>query len=310
MGDGAMVHADRVDEIARLDAAAGRAGGKTVAIGLRVSFDDGGADWDRFGLSPGRGELAAALAQIDASAHLVLGGLHAHVGTNLRDVGRFERLGAQLADLARALGRPLRWIDAGGGLAGANPRWDEAPRRHAWPDARAWCAAVLGPLVAANAAPRYVLEPGRTVIEPAGALLARVAGVRVAADGRPAYVIDGGINAVPTALTYRHPVRTPGAAGPVAPSALYGPLCLQKDRIAEAALLPRLGRGDLVLVEGVGAYNVSRAVAFIQPRPGALLWRGGDEACWLREPEDVDDLMAREPPRTRSGGARIGAPKR
>jgi hypothetical protein len=69
---------------------------------------------------------------------------------------------------------------------------------------------------------------------------------------------------------------------------------MNKDKLAENISLPVLRRGDLVLVEGVGAYDVSRGFAFIQPRPGVLLWTGATDARWLRRPESMEHIQRLE----------------
>ena len=58
-----------------------------------------------------------------------------------------------------------------------------------------------------------------------------------------------------------------------------------RDKLAEDEMLPVLRRGDLVLVEGVGAYDLARGFTFIEPRPGVLLWSGATDVRWLRRPE-------------------------
>jgi hypothetical protein len=67
-----------------------------------------------------------------------------------------------------------------------------------------------------------------------------------------------------------------------------------RDRIVEDIELPLLRRGDLALVEGVGAYDIPRGISFIQPRPGVLLWRGGESVSWLRHPETRAHIEALE----------------
>lgn len=297
--EGALLHVDHLGEIERLAAIARDLGlARPAPIGLRLDLEGG----RRFGLSQARGELDLALARLARAPRLELAGLHAHFGTHVRDLARFRRAGERLAEIARGLGRTLRWLDVGGGLAGTLARADEPARRHAWPDPDAWCEAVLAPL--AGLAPLLVLEPGRTLVEPAGALLARVVGERTTPEGGPAVVLDAGINALPTAQRHRHPVRAlTERGGAPRPTTLYGPLCMQKDLLAADAPLPPLARGDLVLVEGAGAYDLPRAMAFSGPPPGAVLWRGGPDAVWARRPETLDEVLAREiaPPGPRSG---------
>ena len=49
-----------------------------------------------------------------------------------------------------------------------------------------------------------------------------------------------------------------------------------------------------MLIEGTGAYDLPKSMAFSHPRPGVLLWRGGDDAVWLRRPETLEDVLVRE----------------
>jgi hypothetical protein len=69
---------------------------------------------------------------------------------------------------------------------------------------------------------------------------------------------------------------------------------MNRDILARDAMLPPLSRGDFVLVEGVGAYSIPWAMSFSQPLPGVALWRGGDDAAWLRRPQTLDDLLGME----------------
>ena len=286
---GAIVNLDHPQELERL-IALGSQLGPSVPVGLRVDIDGR----RRFGFSLKRGELHAAVRRLSDTAHLRFGGLHNQLGADIRDLERFRAFGKCFAGLAREFGAPLPWIDVGGSLAGTNPRREESVQRHPWISADEYCKAMLTPLV--GAAQMLIIEPGRSLIEPTGALLTSVAGVRsTPKDGGRAYVIDGGVNAVPSAVNRRHAVRAlVDPARPEQPASLYGPLCMAKDRLEEGIPLPELRRGDLVLIEGVGAYDIPRGITFIEPRPGVLLWGGGAKLNWLRRPETRDHIQALE----------------
>lgn len=45
---------------------------------------------------------------------------------------------------------------------------------------------------------------------------------------------------------------------------------MQKDILSKDINLPKLNESDLILIKNVGAYNISRSVPFIHPRPGIL----------------------------------------
>lgn len=284
---GAIVNLDHPEELERMIELGPRIG-TDVPVGLRVDIDG----TRRFGFSLQRGELQAAAQRLQETPHLRLGGLHNQLGARLRDLDRFRAFGECFASLAHELGAPLPWLDMGGSLAGTNPRGEESVRRHPWIDPADYCDALLSPL--AGCADMLLLEPGRTLIEPAGALLTQVVSTRPSIDGSPAYVLNAGVNAVPTPERQRHTIRALVDDGPRTSASLYGPLCMNKDRLAENIPLPELRRGDLVLVEGVGAYDMPRAISFIEPRPGAVLWRGGDDGKWLRRPETLEQFQALE----------------
>lgn len=290
LGDGAAVNLDHRGEIERVGRLAAEAGA-TFRVGLRVEFDPA----RRFGFRAARGEVREALDVLARTPGVELGGLHTHGGARVHTLAQFAEMAERLAELARGIDQPLAWIDVGGGILDTLVRWEEPERRSPWADVDAWCKVVLGPL--RGLAPRLIVEPGRSVSEAAVALLTRVQGMRSDAEGRQAAVLDGGLNAVRTADTRRHPVRSltrDGAAGPLEPTALYGPLCMNRDILARDAMLPPLSRGDFVLVEGVGAYSIPWAISFSQPLPGVALWRGGDDAAWLRRPQTLDDLLGME----------------
>lgn len=285
---GAVVNLDHREELERL-IALGAQVGKCSRVGFRVNTEGE----HRFGFSLERNELEDAVARVTEAPHLRLGGLHNHLGADIRDLDRFTRFGICLAGLARKFGAPLDWIDVGGGLAGTNARLAETVRRRPWVHPREYCRAMLTPLV--GTARSFILEPGRSLIEPTGCLLTRVVGVRTTPEGGPAYVVDGGINSVSSARSRRLPLRAlVDASRPHQRAAIYGPLCMGKDKLAEDVTLPTLRRGDLILVEGVGAYDIPRGYTFIEPRPGVLLWSGATDVKWLRRPESREHIQALE----------------
>ena len=74
-------------------------------------------------------EACSIVKKIVASAHLKLNGIHAQIGTDIRDLSLFQRLSENLNAFAIYLKQTyaleLLWIDVGGGLAGINPRSEE-----------------------------------------------------------------------------------------------------------------------------------------------------------------------------------------
>ncbi|WP_372831319.1 alanine racemase [Pontibacterium sp.] len=293
VADGCMLNADNLAELQRL-AALGTALNRPLPVGIRLVVERCDEAWSRFGFDWHSGEAWRCIEWIHRQPGLRLAGLHCHLGTNIRDLERFRQMGQTLAEVVTQLrqkyGTELQWLDIGGGLAGISPRWDE-PRSSVYPpmSAESYLQAALPALLAVAPNCRIILEPGRTLVDACGGLLMSVIGSR----GERSWIVDGGINVSPTVRTYRHPLRLAAggsADGETAVTRLLGNSCMNHDCITDQAQLPPLQQGDLLLMQGLGAYNLSRTVPFIHLRPGCALWRGAGQAAeWLRLPEQFSD---------------------
>jgi diaminopimelate decarboxylase len=78
------------------------------------------------------------------------------------------------------------------------------------------------------------------------------------------------------------------------PSLLLGPLCMNIDVVDEAVLLPRLARGQAMVLSPVGAYNVTQWMQFIQYRPAVVMIRESGEPFMIRRAETLSDVNACE----------------
>lgn len=294
--DGALVMCDTADEIDRA-AAAG-----VARIGLRVSQPGACGAASRFGI-PAH-EVAAA-ARRAARSHLQVEALGTHVvSTDVvaapdvegrladqvrvlwprgpEDHVRAARALARIARELRAAGYPVRTIDIGGGLP--------APA-----DAAGHVRGIAQGLREEEFDGRLLAEPGRALVADAVELVCTVVAVKRLEDGRRAVVVDAGTNHVPGAL-WQWPTIRPLVDGPTAgPAMICGPLCLNIDILHPAANLPDVGVGDLIAIEGVGAYAQSQATQFGDARPAVMAREHG---CWTlaRRREELSDLIGPELP--------------
>lgn len=279
--DGALVVVDGFDEL-KAAAAVGEgmraATGRAARIGLRVDLGLGGG-WSKFGFA--KRDMARAFAQVAAAPALSLELLHHHAGTDHRDPAPYARAAAELLRFrrdAREFGLEPRSIDIGGGFP-ANLPW------------RPYAEAVAGVFAMEDGA-HLVVEPGRAIVDPAVQLACTVMAAKELPEGGRAVVTDAGVNLLSN-MSRKHarPVSAVGAEGPVAPTAVFGPLCMPEDMIAEAAELPPLKPGDVVTVAEAGAYTLSQATEFSEPRPAAVL-AGPLGVELIRKREDWHDVMA------------------
>jgi diaminopimelate decarboxylase len=234
-------------------------------------------------------DLAVRAARTPA---LVLRGLAMHIGSGIQDQAPFVEAVLKMTALVaavRARGiETLTELDLGGGLG---IRYREADRPLT---VEAYADAIV-PHVAATGL-RLVVEPGRFLVGHAGVLLTRVL-YRKRAGGKMIAVVDAGMTDLirPSHYQAYHEIRVDGGSGrPRVHYDVVGPICESGDFFALDRELPELRQGDLLVVQGTGAYGfVMTSTYNARPRPPEILVDGGRFAV-IRTRETPDDLMRGE----------------
>lgn len=143
--------------------------------------------------------------------------------------------------------------------------------------------------------PLLVLETGRAMIDDAGYLLGTVLANKRLSDGRRATIMDFGVNILFTAFWYEHKISPAQEfTHHTEDMVVYGPLCMNIDKIRESVSLPLLSRGDNVVVHKVGAYNMTQWMQFIAMRPNVVMIDTKGEVHKIRERETIDTLTNQE----------------
>ena len=299
---GARIHIDHLDELALAEHIAAKLG-LEPEVGIRVNLTGlPVAAWDRFGFSLENGSALHAVHRIQRGRRLRLRALHCHIGTFILDVDAYRLAARKVAEFARKLtsseGVVLDSLDFGGGFASHNtlhqqylPGEDVAPSLGQYVEK---IATGLTEGLDGNPPPRVVLETGRALVDDAGALLSTVIGTKRLADGRRAAILDAGVNILPTAFWYRHDVHpAQEIRGIPEPTVLLGPLCMAIDVVREM-MLPPIKAGDRVVVNRVGAYNMTQWMQFIMSRPNVVLVSPHGEQAVIRRAESLETLTAQE----------------
>lgn len=223
-------------------------------------------------------------------------GLHLFMGSNLADedvlLRQFEAALRCVTDIESALGRPLPFIDLGGGFAspyarpGARPVYGQLHQRLATLIARR--------LPAVGPPHQLAFESGRYLVGGCGTLVARVLDVKHS-KGSTFVVLDSGINHLGGMAGLRRvpparvrpltglpadatPEAQPGRSSGVQPDApdeipdcsFAGPLCTPLDTWARGVTAPRVRGGDLVAVPNVGGYGLTASLLAFLSRPAAV----------------------------------------
>ncbi len=291
-----FVSADSPVELDRLERIAGLAG-RTVRALLRVNPDVDahthpyiatGLAETKFGMTPV--EALAACARTRDWPHVMLAGLHVHIGSQILELRPLEDALAealQILDAGRGAGAPLTTLDLGGGF-GIDYAGDGVTfPLEAW--GRTLCAAGMSRGIT------VLVEPGRYVVGDAGALVTRVLDVK-RAPTRTFVVLDVAMNDLlrPALYDAHHrivPLREPAAGALPLVADVVGPVCESGDTFARGRALAPLSPGDGVAILDAGAYGYAMSSNYnARGRLPEVLVEGG-RARRIRRGETTADVV-------------------
>ncbi|HAZ12434.1 MAG: diaminopimelate decarboxylase [Bdellovibrionales bacterium GWA2_49_15] len=217
--------------------------------------------------------------------HLKLVGLSVHIGSQLLTFRASKNAFRALASLALTvsdfLGRPLEFLDVGGGLGIAyhHHTMTLSPFHAYAQSVKSGVAAYLD---------RYpcqiVCEPGRSLVGNAGVFITRV--VRVKKSGPYTFlVVDGGMNdfARPALYQAHHEIypfiKRSGAA---VKANVVGPVCETSDCFAEGRTFSPVLVGDYLAIADTGAYGHSMASFYnLRSLPAELIMDAEKKQAYL-----------------------------
>jgi diaminopimelate decarboxylase len=215
-------------------------------------------------------------------AGLELCGLHAHIGSQIFELGAFERI----ADVLTSLGEwPL--LNLGGGLGIAYTAADEPPSIEDYVDAL---------LRRAPEGVTVLCEPGRSLVGNAGVTIYTVGTVKRVGGERTYVAVDGGMsdNLRPMLYGARYEAEIADRFGGAVSCTIAGMHCESGDILVQDALLDDPRPGDALVIPATGAYGHAMANNYnAVPRPPVIFCRDGEARVVVRR-ETYDDLTLRE----------------
>ena len=299
---------DSFEELARLAAAAGRAGIRQ-RIYVRVTpgveahtheYVQTGQEDQKFGFSLASGAAAEAVRRAVALEALELVGLHCHIGSHIFDTHGFKLAAHRMVGLLAAVrdehGFELAELDLGGGhgiayTAADDPMSTAEHARGLREIVEKECAA------AGLAVPKVVVEPGRAVVGPTTVTVYEVGTVKDLPGLRTYVSVDGGMSDnIRTALyDARYTAVLASRASTAEPRnvTLCGKHCESGDIVVNDVALPGdLAPGDLVAVPASGAYHRSMASNYNHvPRPPVVAVLDGVSRVLVRRETEADLLL-------------------
>ncbi|HED07985.1 MAG TPA: diaminopimelate decarboxylase [Ignavibacteria bacterium] len=304
INDGAKIHIDHFDELYQIIELTNKLD-KKANVAIRVNLDVGiYPKWDRFGFNYENGEAAQALKRISVTDKLNLIGLHMHIGTYMMSSEAYKigvsKLVALANDLHQQNGTVLEYIDIGGGFPSNNTlKGQYLPAEQILPTLEQYADAITSSLFElkypGNELPTLVLETGRALIDDAGSLISKVLATKRLSDGKRALIFDAGVNLLFTSFWYKHTISPAQQTGLYTEnSKIFGPLCMNIDCLNENITLPTLKKNDLVVINRVGAYNMTQWMQFITLRPNVVMIMEDQSVELIREGEDLEYIMMKE----------------
>ena len=217
-------------------------------------------------------------------------GVDVHIGSQIMEVGPFERALTRVLDLVHALKQddiPLEFLDLGGGLGIAYQGEERITG--------AGFAESLLPEIAETGL-KLVVEPGRFILGEAGVLLTRVIYVKEGG-GKRFVITDAGMNDLlrPSHYSGWHAVEPAVSQGrSTARVDVVGPICETGDFLALDRDMELPKPGELLAIHTVGAYGFSMSSQYNQrPRPAEVMVDGSD-ATLVRRRENYEEMVAAE----------------
>jgi diaminopimelate decarboxylase len=288
---------DSMVEMDRIEALVG-AGARAPQVLVRVNpgveahthaFLRTGAADSKFGITIEGGAAAAAVERARSSPAMDLIGVHVHVGSQVFDVGSYEKAIESIAGFAANL--EVGELSIGGGLGVAYVEGEEAPTITEWGKAIADAAAGIGA--------RITAEPGRAIVAQAAITIYTVGTIKEIPGVRTYVSVDGGMSDNPRPVLYGsgYEVFAPGAttADRTRPIRLVGKHCESGDVLAWNAHVPEdLAVGDYLATPVTGAYGHSMGSNYnMVRRPAVVFVREGKARLVVRR-ETHEDLLIRD----------------
>lgn len=299
---GVKFSVDSIDELYAISEIASSIG-KTVQIAFRVNPDISpdthpkiatGLKTSKFGI-PSEEVLHAYRLAIELP-NVVPIGLHCHIGSQITDTSPFVEELEKMFEIAKKLeemGVRLEFLDMGGGF-GIDYEGDG--RADVARFANAVRPVYEKGIAGLNSNPELWIEPGRSLVANTTVLLTRVNSVKKTHKNFVA--VDAGFNLLlrPAMYDAYHRVWVANRMDAEAEEVytVVGPICESGDVLAKDRKLPRVEKGDYIVIFDAGAYGFAMSSQYNgRPRCAEVLV-SGSEFYVIREKESFGDLISKQ----------------
>lgn len=297
---------DNLSELKKIEKIA-REHNVTVTVSLRIKpgidahtheFIRTGQVDSKFGLDLENGEAMEALRLAKDMEHVIVEGLHCHIGSQILEKSPFVHAAEVMlqffAQIRQELGMTFSFLNLGGGFGIHYTEKDEAIPYEDYMEAvseavHRTCKELDLDL------PRIYIEPGRSIVGEAGITLYTVGTIKEIPQVRNYVAIDGGMFENPRYALYQSDY-TCLIANKVSEPANYiatiaGKCCESGDLIQEHTPIQTPEEGDILAVLSTGAYNYSMASNYNRNlKPACIMVSQGKSRIVIKG-ETYEDLV-------------------
>ena len=256
-----------------------------------------GGENTKFGVEESQIQRAYAEAKASGVKRF---GIHMMTGSNILNSDYFVSVTRKLFEVAENISKTLdltfEFVDIGGGF-GVPYLPEESPLDIDLIGSRVGATFKQFVEKGAMGEPYLMIEPGRFVIADSTVLLGCVHHLK--RSSKKTFVgTDIGMNTIlrPALYGAYHHIYIANRplAEPDTPVTITGQVCENTDVLAKDRPLPRIERGDIIVVMNAGAYGYSMSSQYnSRPRPAEILVNEGQIET-IRERETVNDLIHRQ----------------
>jgi diaminopimelate decarboxylase len=248
---------------------------KTVQIALRINplveahthkYITTGVEESKFGIHTW--ELENVLKALTAMKHVILIGIHFHIGSQITRMAVFQSLCTHINELQDWFANrnvDLKVVNVGGGLGIDYKNPDKAP-------VFAEYFNLMHEFIDLKPGQELHLEPGRSVVGQCGSLISKVLYIKKGSNTIFA-IIDAGMTDLirPALYQAHHKIENLTSKGSIYKYDVVGPICESSDTFARYIELPETHRGDIIAIRSAGAYGEAMASRYnLRDLPGTV----------------------------------------
>ena len=297
---------DNLSELKKIEKIA-REHNVTVTVSLRIKpgidahtheFIRTGQVDSKFGLDLENGEAMEALRLAKDMEHVIVEGLHCHIGSQILEKSPFVHAAEVMlqffAQIRQELGMTFSFLNLGGGFGIHYTEKDEAIPYEDYMEAvseavHRTCKELDLDL------PRIYIEPGRSIVGEAGITLYTVGTIKEIPQVRNYVAIDGGMFENPRYALYQSDYTCLIANKASEPAnyiaTIAGKCCESGDLIQEHTPIQPPEEGDILAVLSTGAYNYSMASNYNRNlKPACIMVSQGKSRIVIKG-ETYEDLV-------------------